>query len=97
MWWHNHGVCVARAYGSVARQRGHGFIVRHDGTGDIERCIYCSGTAITRKGRRQKKHETIQLWYCHACERVFTPQLAKGKTYPLTVILESLMLYYQTQ
>jgi hypothetical protein len=29
------------------------------------------------------------------CDRVFTPQKAKGKTYPLKVILESLMHYYR--
>ncbi len=60
----------------------------------LERCIFCSGTAITRKGQRRKKLETIQLWFCRSCTRVFTPQLAKGKTYPLKVILEALMLYY---
>lgn len=60
-----------------------------------ERCIFCRGTAITRKGRRRKKLlETIQLWYCRTCNRVFTPQRAKGKTYPLKIVLETLMLYY---
>ncbi len=29
---------------------------------DLERCIYCRSTAITKKGKRYKKHETIQLW-----------------------------------
>ena len=61
----------------------------------LERCIYCDGTAITKKGQRRKKLETIQLWYCHSCDRVFTPQPAKGKTYPLKVILEAIMLYYR--
>ena len=62
---------------------------------ELERCIYCQGTKITREGRRQKKLETIQLWYCRTCDRVFTPQKAKGRTYPLKIILESLILYYQ--
>jgi ATP-dependent exoDNAse (exonuclease V) beta subunit len=62
---------------------------------DLERCIFCRGTEITREGRRYKKLETVQLWYCHTCDRVFTPQRAKGKTYPLKIILESLMLYYR--
>ncbi len=60
-----------------------------------ERCLYCHGTEITRKGKRYKKHETVQLWFCRTCNTVFTPQLAKGKTYPLKVILESLMHYYR--
>ena len=62
---------------------------------DLERCIFCNGAEITREGRRHKKLETVQLWYCHSCGRVFTPQRAKGKTYPLKIILESLMLYYR--
>jgi transposase-like protein len=62
---------------------------------ELERCPICEGTAIRREGKRQKKHETVQLWYCRGCDRVFTPQRAKGKTYPLKVILESVMHYYQ--
>src|SRR5580698_1429943 len=54
---------------------------------EVERCPYCQGTALRREGKRQKKHETVQLWYCRTCDRVFTPQRAKGKTYPLKVIL----------
>jgi hypothetical protein len=61
----------------------------------LERCIYCNGKRITREGTRKKKFETVQLWYCHSCDRVFTPQRAKGKTYPLKVILESPMHYYR--
>jgi transposase-like protein len=62
---------------------------------ELERCVFCQGTAITRKGKRYNKLDTVQLWYCLTCDRVFTPQRAKGKTYPLKVVLESLMLYYR--
>lgn len=61
----------------------------------IDRCIYCERLGITRQGKRYKKMEVVQLWYCKHCDVVFTPQRAKGKTYPLKVILESLMLYYR--
>jgi hypothetical protein len=61
---------------------------------DLERCIHCNGTSITREGKRYKKHETVQLWRCGTCDCVFTPTRAKGKTYPLKVVLESLMHYY---
>src|SRR5919198_3600736 len=68
---------------------------RHQLIGDqCERCLYCRGTRITREGRRYKKLETVQLWRCHDCDRVFTPQIAKGKTFPLAVILDALMRYY---
>ena len=59
-----------------------------------ERCLYCHGLRITREGKRYKKLETVQLWRCHDCNRVFTPQIAKGKTFPLAVILDALMRYY---
>ena len=59
-----------------------------------ERCPYCTSTDIIKKGRRTKKFETVQLWYCQHCKKVFTPQLVKHKTYPIRVILEGLMLYY---
>jgi ATP-dependent exoDNAse (exonuclease V) beta subunit len=62
---------------------------------EVERCIYCGGTKISKEGKRYKKLETVQLWYCRTCDRVFTPQRAKGRSYPLKVILEALMLYYQ--
>jgi transposase-like protein len=62
---------------------------------ELERCVYCDGTQIRREGKRRKKRETVQLWYCGHCDRVFTPQRAKGKAYPLKVILEALMLYYR--
>ncbi len=61
----------------------------------IERCIYCDRLGVTRQGKRYKKMEVVQLWYCPHCDSVFTPQRAKGKTYPLKVILESLILYYR--
>jgi hypothetical protein len=60
----------------------------------LERCIFCQSPAITRHGKRVKKLETVQLWRCRSRQRVFTPQRAKGKIYPLKVILESLMHYY---
>jgi len=44
-----------------------------------ERCLYCHGLRITREGKRYKKLETIQLWRCHDCNRVFTTQIAKGR------------------
>lgn len=62
---------------------------------DLERCIYCDQLGIKRQGKRYKKMEVVQLWYCAHCDVVFTAQRVRGKTYPLKVILESLMLYYR--
>ncbi len=38
-----------------------------------ERCLYCSGTKIIKKGKRRKKFETVQLWYCKDCDTIFAP------------------------
>src|SRR3546814_19513772 len=51
--------------------------------------------AIRREGVRRNKYVTVQLWYCKVCDRVFTQRRAKGRTYPLKIILESLLLYYR--
>jgi hypothetical protein len=54
---------------------------------NTERCLYCEGTRITREGKRYKQLETIQLWFCHDCDRVFTPQVVQGKRTPLRAAL----------
>ena len=59
-----------------------------------ERCLYCSGTRIIKKGKRRKKYETVQLWYCKDCDAVFAPRALKGKTYPIPVILDGLGYYH---
>ncbi len=60
-----------------------------------ERCPYCTGSHIIKKGRRTKQHETVQLWYCHDCARVFTPQRTKGTSYPIRVIIAALTHYHR--
>jgi hypothetical protein len=62
---------------------------------DLERCLYCAGTRITRAGKRYNTHETLQRWYCHTCNTFFTPQpAARGKVFPLKVILDALCHFY---
>ena len=60
-----------------------------------ERCPHCASVKLVRKGTRAKKLETVQLWRCTACGRVFTPSPAalRHKTYPLAVILDGITLY----
>jgi hypothetical protein len=57
-----------------------------------DRCPHCSSTKLVRKGARAKKLETVQLWRCTGCMRVFTPAPAalRNKTYPLAVILDGI-------
>jgi transposase-like protein len=63
---------------------------------DLERCIYCDSTHITKAGKRYKQYEILQCWDCHACGVSFSPRWAgKSSTYPLKVILEALCQFYQ--
>jgi transposase-like protein len=60
-----------------------------------ERCPQCGSKNLIRKGTRTKKLETVQLWRCRTCARVFTPAPPelRNKTYPLRVILDGVTLY----
>lgn len=60
-----------------------------------EKCPYCTGKKIVKRGKREKKFEIVQLWFCKDCQKTFTPQLVKGKSFPLKVILDGLS-YYNT-
>jgi len=59
----------------------------------ITLCPYCQGTKIVKAGRRKKKLEEIQIYECKSCDKKFTPQISKHKTYPLRIILEAVTLY----
>jgi len=56
-------------------------------------CPYCQSSDVVKKGKRKKKMEDVQIYYCHHCQRKFTSQISKGKTYPLRIILESVTLF----
>lgn len=56
-------------------------------------CPYCNGKDIVKRGLREKKHETIQVYFCKHCNKKFTPLMSKNKSYPLRVILEAVSYY----
>jgi hypothetical protein len=62
-------------------------------TRPVSTCPYCKGTNFTKSGFRVKKLEKIQVFYCHHCQKKFTPVISKGRTYPLSIILQSLIHY----
>ncbi len=57
----------------------------------ITACPYCNGTNFIKSGFREKKLEKIQVFYCNHCEKKFTPLVTKGRTYPVALILQSLI------
>lgn len=56
-------------------------------------CIYCAGDKVVKRGLRKKKLETVQLYFCHHCQKTFVWQRVKGKKFPLRIILEGLSRY----
>ena len=62
---------------------------------EISQCPYCSSKDIIKRGKRKKKHEVRQRYYCNSCKRAFVPERVKGKKFPLKMILEGLS-YYNT-
>ena len=56
-------------------------------------CPYCHGKNVFKRGKRKKKYEVVQLYFCKDCQRTFTFQKVKGKHYPLKVILDGLSFY----
>lgn len=63
------------------------------GLKQVEQCPYCLGKDIAKWGRRKKKYELSQIYYCYHCKKTFTTPKAKGRSFPLKVILEGLCLY----
>lgn len=60
---------------------------------NVGSCPYCSGKNFIKSGKRVKKYETQQRYFCNDCKRFFVPQLVKGKSFPLKVILDGLSFY----
>lgn len=59
----------------------------------VNRCPYCHGADIIKSGHRQKKLEKVQVFLCRHCNKKFTPLVTRSKTYPVAVILRSLVSY----
>jgi transposase-like protein len=60
-----------------------------------DRCPSCNSRKIAPKGARAKKLETVRLYRCRSCGRIFTPgpRAMRNKTYPINEILEALTIY----
>ena len=58
-------------------------------------CPYCSSKDTVRRGLRKKKYEAQQRFLCNACKRSFVAPKAKGKQFPLKIILDGIS-YYNT-
>ncbi len=59
----------------------------------LEECPYCKSKDVVKRGLRKKKYETVQLYLCNQCQKTFSPYKVKGKSFPLSIVLEGLGLY----
>lgn len=59
----------------------------------IKKCPYCHGSNFVKCGFRIKKLEKVQVYLCKHCQKKFTPLITRGKTYPVAVILRSLLYH----
>jgi transposase-like protein len=60
-------------------------------------CPYCEGSRFVHDGTRATKHGSVQRYRCAFCNRRFTPQTTKHRTYPMRVITETLSRYNRLQ
>ena len=58
----------------------------------LVKCPYCHGKVV-KKGKRKKKYEEIQVYFCKNCNKKITSLITKHKTYPLRIIMDSITLY----
>ncbi|MEK6887713.1 MAG: hypothetical protein AABX14_02080 [Candidatus Aenigmatarchaeota archaeon] len=59
----------------------------------VDKCPYCSSKKIVKRGVRKKKLEEVQLYLCNDCDKSFTPQKIRGKTFPLRMIIDGMSSY----
>ena len=56
------------------------------------KCPDCKNRAI-KYGKRKNKNQTIERYKCNFCNKIFTLQQIKNKTYPISIILNSISNY----
>lgn len=60
---------------------------------NISVCPYCQGKEIVKRGKRKKKLESVQQYFCKKCQKKFTPGITKYKTFPMRIILSAITFY----
>jgi len=57
------------------------------------KCPNCSSKLIKKAGIKKRKIQSSQRYFCKNCNKTFTLQSTKNKTYPITTILKAISLY----
>ncbi|MDD2634101.1 MAG: hypothetical protein PHW82_01220 [Bacteroidales bacterium] len=58
-------------------------------------CPYCGSDKIIKKGKRENKHKSVQLYLCKECKKRFTNEAIKNKSYKIEDVIKTLSLYNQ--
>ena len=55
-------------------------------------CPYCQAQDFVKRGLRENKHQSVQLYVCRnpECGRTFTSRTIKGKQFPWPVVLDAI-------
>lgn len=56
-------------------------------------CPYCGSSAIIKKGKRQNKFKQVQLYFCKDCDKRFSNEKFKSKTYTISSIVKAISKY----
>jgi len=57
------------------------------------KCGNCSSVNVVKRGFQKNKLQTIQKYQCKDCNSIFTTEQAKGKIYPIKLILQAISTY----
>jgi len=56
-------------------------------------CPYCASKSLIKKGKRENKFKQVQLYLCKDCNKRFTDDKFKNKTYTITDMVKALSVY----
>ena len=56
-------------------------------------CPTCSSKSVKKAGIKKRKLQDLQRYFCNTCQKTFTLQPAKYKTYSITTTLKAISLY----
>ncbi len=56
-------------------------------------CPYCASKSIIKKGKRTNKFKQVHLYLCKDCNKRFTDDKFKSKTYPIATVVKALSAY----
>lgn len=56
-------------------------------------CPNCGSKSLIKKGKRQNKNREVQLYFCKDCEKRFSDDKFKNKTYSVKDTIKALSLY----